>query len=91
MTTTAKTFADLKLVVATVEDEVLAYHPDKHRRGLLLTATALDASQAAAASAGARTSTALHPHLMFLKTGGGSTVAEPQRNLSMQQLQRVWR
>ena len=53
----------------------------------LAASTALDASQAAAASAGARTSTALHPHLMFLKTGGGSTVAEPQRHLSMQQLQ----
>ena len=30
---------------------------------------------------------ALHPHLLFLKTGGGSTVSEPKHQLSMQELQ----
>ena len=29
----------------------------------------------------------IHPHLLFLKTGGGATVAQPKRHLTPQQLQ----
>lgn len=38
-------------------------------------------------SAPSDSASALHPHLLFLKTGGGSTVSEPKHQLSMQELQ----
>ena len=48
------------------------------------TQTHLMSESAASESASA---TALHPHLLFLKTGGGSTVSEPKHQLTMQELQ----
>ena len=46
-------------------------------------------AQAASTSAQTSSSSAsdVHPHLLFLKTGGGSTVAQPKHQLTPQQLQ----